>query len=237
MHSSLDTKLNVTRPYKNSSSKLRKPNKKLNSSWTKSMKKHQSETLNRRKLMINTNSEHFSKINWLTLKTERSSRTRNGLVNRRNTTRPPTLLKRPNKSSAPPLTLPSYRRMPRWARLPLLSSLTTSLTLPKNRNSPDNHGLLSSTSSLPSPPPPQSRLIRTPLSRSLTFASNFWTRLLSPEKSKEETTNTGLKSMKEPRMKSMKNSTSSTKKSPTWNRKSLPSPRESRLPPMKETNS
>lgn len=187
--------------------------------------------------MINTSSEDSFKTSSSNLNPEKLSRTRNGPVNRRNTTKPHTLLKRRNRSSVQPSTLHSYRRMPRWAKLLSLNSPTTSPPLPKNRNSPDNHGLPSSTSSLPSLPLPQSRLTRTPSNRLLISANSSQTKLLSPEKSKEETTNIGLMNTREPRTKSLNNSTILTVKSPTWNRKSLPSPRESRLPPMKETNS
>jgi len=57
MHSFLSFRMIVMMSSKNSSSKLKKLNRRLNNFWKKSMKKLPSEMLNRRKLMINTNSD------------------------------------------------------------------------------------------------------------------------------------------------------------------------------------
>lgn len=122
----------------------------------------------------------------------RSWKIKNGLKNKNNTMLPNTLSKELRPLSLKPLkTKVSSKRI----RLPLsLRSLNTWWNTPKHTTSRGNLGTPSSSSFPKSPPQLPFRPTKALSKPLLIFAIRFWTKSLSPEKSKEKTMNIGFKS-------------------------------------------
>ena len=168
MNSLLKSNTNAMKSSPSQNTKSRRPRTELRFSPTNQMKKSQLETKRPRKERTNKNSPTCQLTPLLKWTEERDLRMKNGLKSKLNTTKTPSLLKRPSRSSFPLYKLDSSKRIKRPSQS---KSLNTSNKLP-SLSKRDNHGLDYSMSSLKSPLLPQSKPTKTQLRKLLDYAMN-----------------------------------------------------------------